>query len=552
MTACPTGHHRSERGSLHPHGDVGPDAAPSTPRCSTRWPMRPTTRALRMGHRHDLGAGPARSGHRRAGHRLRRRHARRRVRRRRLQQLADHRLRDRPRRAGQRRRARHVDLRRDDLHGDHARQRPGQRRARARAGAQRRSGSPTPSRRPGRSGPTSSRRRRRACARCRSTVGSASNGRPSTPGRAARWSPTWSRSPASRARWMRAPRARRPCAPPIPGDRERQPGAVHRQRAQPGVPGARRMDRGRRHRHAVRPAHRGRHHRHRRRRRRHGHRVVVAVQRQRRRDRRLLRPAARRRADRSPVRTAGVLGHDPRPGRRSSPPRAAAPSPRWSQVGPDAASVQFSGTVTDRPVLLRRLGLQPRRLREHRGRGHRSAPGSRRRDRRAERHGWMNEETWDRYIAGVDIGGPAPADRRGRRATAPRSASRPEFRGTGWLADPLQPSRSARRPGSRCAAARYGAAAARGRQVMPSNATPVAHVRAAERGCGTSRRRPGRGRRRRTTRDCPPRFRCGVEGNGDGRVAQSATTCQIPDAKPGDRVWLDVEVAGVTARYWNR
>jgi hypothetical protein len=50
----------------------------------------------------------------------------------------------------------------------------------------------------------------------------------------------------------------------------------------------------------------------------------------------------------------------------------------------------------------------------------------------------------------------------------------------------------------------------------------------------------------------PATFRCGVDGSANGITAQSATTCQPPGAKPGDRVWLDVEVAGVVARYWNR
>ena len=50
----------------------------------------------------------------------------------------------------------------------------------------------------------------------------------------------------------------------------------------------------------------------------------------------------------------------------------------------------------------------------------------------------------------------------------------------------------------------------------------------------------------------PVTFRCGVDGRGGGTAAQSPTTCRTSDATPGDRVWLDVEVAGVTARYLNR
>ena len=72
------------------------------------------------------------------GHRIRRRHARRRVRRRRVQQLADHRLRDRAASTPSRGDVLdHVDVRGDDVHGADAGQRPGQRRARAGAGPQR-------------------------------------------------------------------------------------------------------------------------------------------------------------------------------------------------------------------------------------------------------------------------------------------------------------------------------------------------------------------------------------------------------------------------------
>lgn len=50
----------------------------------------------------------------------------------------------------------------------------------------------------------------------------------------------------------------------------------------------------------------------------------------------------------------------------------------------------------------------------------------------------------------------------------------------------------------------------------------------------------------------PVVFRCGIDGERDGRPAQTATSCQIPEAKPADRVWLDVEIAGVIVRYESR
>ncbi|KRC58462.1 hypothetical protein ASE14_17900 [Agromyces sp. Root81] len=50
----------------------------------------------------------------------------------------------------------------------------------------------------------------------------------------------------------------------------------------------------------------------------------------------------------------------------------------------------------------------------------------------------------------------------------------------------------------------------------------------------------------------PATFTCGIDRDRDGRPAQSPTSCQIPEAKPGDLVWLDVEIAGVVVRYQNR
>lgn len=49
----------------------------------------------------------------------------------------------------------------------------------------------------------------------------------------------------------------------------------------------------------------------------------------------------------------------------------------------------------------------------------------------------------------------------------------------------------------------------------------------------------------------PVTFSCGLDGSRDRHPAQTLS-CQIPEAKPADRVWLDVEIAGVTVRYENR
>ncbi|RXZ46502.1 fibronectin type III domain-containing protein [Agromyces fucosus] len=50
----------------------------------------------------------------------------------------------------------------------------------------------------------------------------------------------------------------------------------------------------------------------------------------------------------------------------------------------------------------------------------------------------------------------------------------------------------------------------------------------------------------------PVTFSCGVDGDRNGRQAQTPTSCDIPEAKPGDLVWLDVEIADIVVRYQNR
>ncbi|MGW9631587.1 Ig-like domain-containing protein [Agromyces sp. NPDC055520] len=50
----------------------------------------------------------------------------------------------------------------------------------------------------------------------------------------------------------------------------------------------------------------------------------------------------------------------------------------------------------------------------------------------------------------------------------------------------------------------------------------------------------------------PATFSCGVDGRNGRAAAPTALICEIPEAKPGDRVWLDVEIAGIVVRYENR
>ena len=151
---------------------------------------------------------------------------------------------------------------------------------------------------------------------------------------------------------------------------------------------------------------------------------------------------------------------------------------------------------------------------------------------------WMNEETWDRYIAGVDSAGPrleiVAVDGDGAQIGQPT-----EFRGTGWLRTLLN------RPFGEAARFQVRTCSAWGScgpwsAVMPSNASPSLTFALPSRVWDEPTKTWSWTAPPRTpaARHLPVRRR----GNGNGRIAQSATTCQIPDAKDGERVWLDVEV----------
>ncbi len=120
--------------------------------------------------------------------------------------------------------------------------------------------------------------------------------------------------------------------------------------------------------------------------RRHRHCFVVAVRRQRRCDRRLLRAAARRGRIERADRPAGVHGHESRAGHgRRSGERRHRGRGRASGAGCLERAVHRNrhrvGTL-----LVPRVGLQPRGLRQHRGREHGRAPGARHDRGGAERH----------------------------------------------------------------------------------------------------------------------------------------------------------------------
>jgi hypothetical protein len=220
------------------------------------------------------------------------------------------------------------------------------------------------------------------------------------------------------------------------------------------------------------------------------------------------------------------------------------------RVGPDAASVQFSGTITESAKYSFIVWGYNRAGCVHTDVAStvvRPAPGAVG-DVRSEM-AWLNAETWDRYIDDVDAGTPRlqiiAVDGAGGRIGSPK-----DFGGSGWLRQLLN------RPFGETARFQVRACSVWGScgpwsQTLPSGESPTLTFAL-----------PGRAYDAATStwswaadpanNGLPAAYRCGVDGDRVGRVAQSATSCQVNGAKAGDRVWLDVEVAGVTARFESR
>ena len=220
------------------------------------------------------------------------------------------------------------------------------------------------------------------------------------------------------------------------------------------------------------------------------------------------------------------------------------------RVGPDAASVQFSGTVTESARYgfvvwgFNRAGCTHTEVSSLVVRPAPGTVGAVRSDM-----AWLNAETWDRYISDVDANGPryeiVAVDAAGAQVGQPV-----RFDGSGWLRTLLS------RPFGETARFQVRSCSVWGScgpwsAIMPSGSSPTLTFAL-----------PGRAWADATktwtwsadpaNNGLPASYSCGVEGGNQSRPAQSATSCQVPDAAPGVRVWLDVEVAGVKARFWNR
>ncbi|MDQ0574823.1 Ig-like domain-containing protein [Agromyces albus] len=219
-------------------------------------------------------------------------------------------------------------------------------------------------------------------------------------------------------------------------------------------------------------------------------------------------------------------------------------------VGPEATSVQFAGTATEAATYSFLVWGFNRAACVNTEVGStvvRPAPGGAGPVQSAM--AWMNIETWDRYIEKVE----GNAWRYEIVAVDANGAHIPgtvrDFSGSGWLRQLLN------RPFGEAARFQVRACTLWGScgpwsQTQPTDAEPSLTFALPSR-VWNETTKTWSWTAAPENSGLPAVFWCGVDGEKDGRLSQSATTCEIPDAKPGERVWLDVEVAGVKARYQN-
>ncbi|GAA1944500.1 Ig-like domain-containing protein [Agromyces allii] len=218
------------------------------------------------------------------------------------------------------------------------------------------------------------------------------------------------------------------------------------------------------------------------------------------------------------------------------------------RTGPDASSVQFSGTTTEAASYSFVVWGFNRSACVSTGVGTivvRQPPGP----IASVQSGmdWMTQDAWDRYISKVEPGKRlqiVAVDADGAQLGAPK-----DFAGTGWLRAVLG------RPFGETARFQLRACSPWGScgpwsEILPADASPSLTFALPSRtwdpdaATWTWDSEPDNS-------GIPANFRCGLDGDEAGVVAQRATSCRVPGARPGDRVWLDVEVAGVRVRYQN-
>ncbi|KQM84017.1 Ig-like domain-containing protein [Agromyces sp. Leaf222] len=237
----------------------------------------------------------------------------------------------------------------------------------------------------------------------------------------------------------------------------------------------------------------------------------------------------------------------PAPGTVVAPSRGGAVS-EMVRVGPDASSVQFTGTTAEAARYSFVVWGFNRSACVSTGVGTivvREPPGP----ISSVQSGmdWMTQDAWDRYISKVEPNQRlqiVAVDADGVQLGAPK-----DFTGSGWLRAVLG------RPFGETARFQVRSCSPWGScgpwsEILPADAQPSLTFALPSRAWD--------GERAEWSWDSEPdnsgipaNFRCGIVGDDIGVAAQRETSCRVPDALPGDRVWLDVEVAGVKVRYQN-
>lgn len=230
------------------------------------------------------------------------------------------------------------------------------------------------------------------------------------------------------------------------------------------------------------------------------------------------------------------------------PPSAGGSVADMVRVGPDASSVQFTGTTAEAARYSFVVWGYNRSACVSTGVGSvvvREPPGP----ITSVQSGmdWMTEDAWDRYISRIDPSQRlqiVAVDADGAQIGSPK-----DFSGTGWLRAVLD------RPFGEAARFQVRTCSPWGScgpwsEILPVDAQPSltfalpSRVWDAETSTWSWDSEPDNS-------GIPATFRCGVVGDDEGVAAQRPRHCEVPDAQPGDRVWLDVEVDGVKVRYPN-
>jgi len=220
------------------------------------------------------------------------------------------------------------------------------------------------------------------------------------------------------------------------------------------------------------------------------------------------------------------------------------------RVGPETSSLRFTGTAADSTKYsfvvwgYNRAGCTHTDVA---GVVVRPGPGAV--DGVTSEMAWNGPEIWDRYIDDVDVSASrieiVGVDDQGTQIPGTKR----EFRGSGWLRDLLSERFDYGETGRfQVRGCTVWGSCGRWSDVLPGGESPTLTFALPSRQWD-DRRSTWSWTDEPDNSGLPVEFSCGVDGDPTGRPAQTPTSCEITGAGPGDRVWLDVRIAGVSARY---